>query len=191
MLVAADGALSRLARSLGIVTTPPDAVCSRAYVRAGTDRCTADGLVFYPRFLLPGYCGVVREADGDLNFCCYVIPGGSTAPTDLRAVHEWLVSSDPEVSAVLGPDAKIDRMQAAPLRLGGVPRSYGPNCLVLGDAAGQIMCSLHTSSGVLRLPPPRTILPPRWRGSLNGTRPFDSIRVLDPDGYYWRVTSRG
>ena len=92
VLVAADGALSRLARSLGIVTTPPDAVCSRAYVRAGTDRCTADGLVFYPRFLLPGYCGVVREADGDLNFCCYVIPGGSTALTDLRAVHEWLVS---------------------------------------------------------------------------------------------------
>ena len=86
-------------------------MCSRAYVRAGTDRCTADGLVFYPRFLLPGYCGVVREADGDLNFCCYVIPGGTTAPTDLRAVHEWLVSSDPEVSAVLGPDAKIDRMQ--------------------------------------------------------------------------------
>ena len=37
-------------------------------VRAcGNDRCTADGLVFYPRFLLPGYCGVVREADGDLN----------------------------------------------------------------------------------------------------------------------------
>ncbi len=36
VLVAADGALSRLARSLGIVTTPPDAVCSRAYVRAGT-----------------------------------------------------------------------------------------------------------------------------------------------------------
>ena len=95
VLVAADGALSRLARSLGIVTTPPDAVCSRAYVRAGTDRCTADGLVFYPRFLLPGYCAVVREADGELNFCCYVIPGGSTALTDLRAVHEWLVSSDP------------------------------------------------------------------------------------------------
>jgi len=138
VLVAADGALSRLARSLGLVTTPPDAVCSRAYVKAGTDRCTADGLVFYPRFLLPGYCGVVREADGDLNFCCYVIPGGTTALTDLRAVHDWLVSSDPEVSAALGPDAKIERMRAAPLRLGGVPRSYGPHCLVVGDAAGQI-----------------------------------------------------
>ncbi len=38
----------------------------------------------------------------------------------------------------IGPDAKIDPMQAAPLRLGGVPRSYGPHCLVVGDAAGQI-----------------------------------------------------
>ena len=138
VLVAADGALSRLARSLGIVTTPPDAVCSRAYVRAGTDRCAADGLVFYPRWLLPGYCGMVREADGELNFCCYVIPGGATALTDLRAAHERLVQTDPHVSAALGPDVKIDPMRAAPLRLGGVPRSYGEHCLVVGDAAGHI-----------------------------------------------------
>jgi flavin-dependent dehydrogenase len=138
VLVAADGALSRLARSLGIVTTPPDAVCSRAYARAGTDQCAADGLVFYPRSLLPGYCAVVREADGELNFCCYVIPGGETALTDLRAVHERLVTTDPHVSAALGSDVKIDPMRAAPLRLGGVPRSYGEHCLVVGDAAGQI-----------------------------------------------------
>jgi len=138
VLIAADGALSRLARSLGIVTTAPDAVCSRTYARAGTDRCAADGLVFYPRWLLPGYCGVVREADGDLNFCCYVIPGGETALSDLRAAHERLVTADPHVSAALGPDVKIDRMRAAPLRLGGVPRSYGEHCLVVGDAAGQI-----------------------------------------------------
>lgn len=138
VLVAADGALSRLARSLGIITTPPDAVCSRAYARAGTYQCAADGLVFYPRSLLPGYCGVVREADGELNFCCYVIPGGETALGDLRAVHDHLVAMDPHVSAALGPDVKIDRMRAAPLRLGGVPRSYGAHCLVVGDAAGQI-----------------------------------------------------
>jgi menaquinone-9 beta-reductase len=138
VLIAADGALSRLARSLGLVTTPPEAVCSRAYARAGTDRCVADGLVFYPRSLLPGYCGVVREADGELNFCCYVIPGGETALTDLRAMHERLVRADPHVSTVLGPDVVIDPMRAAPLRLGGVPRSYADHCLVVGDAAGHI-----------------------------------------------------
>jgi hypothetical protein len=33
-LILADGALSRLARRLGYVSTPPEAVCSRSYIRA-------------------------------------------------------------------------------------------------------------------------------------------------------------
>src|SRR5262245_1692764 len=66
VLVIADGALSRLARALGLVPDAPDAVCSRAYVEAGSADFAVDGLVFYPRGLLPGYCALFREADGDL-----------------------------------------------------------------------------------------------------------------------------
>eukprot|EP00274_Cyanoptyche_gloeocystis_P006246 CAMPEP_0196652502 /NCGR_PEP_ID=MMETSP1086-20130531/1831_1 /TAXON_ID=77921 /ORGANISM="Cyanoptyche gloeocystis , Strain SAG4.97" /LENGTH=353 /DNA_ID=CAMNT_0041983093 /DNA_START=90 /DNA_END=1148 /DNA_ORIENTATION=+ len=75
VLVCADGATSTLARSLGVVTTPPDGVCSRAYVEGDSHNFKADGVVFYPKKLLPGYCSVFRVgADKhDLSFCCYII----------------------------------------------------------------------------------------------------------------------
>ena len=138
VVVIADGALSRLARALGLVPGAPDAVCSRAYVEAGSADFAPDGVVFYPRALLPGYCALFREADGELNFCCYVIPGGPTRLTDLRARHEDIVRRDPHVSAALGPRARLAPMRAAPLRLGGVRRSYADHLLVVGDAAGHI-----------------------------------------------------
>jgi flavin-dependent dehydrogenase len=137
-LVLADGALSRLARSLDVVTTPPDAVCSRSYVEAGTSAFAADGVLFYPSALLPGYCSLFREADGSMSFCCYVIPGGPTRLTDLKDRHHELLQNDPHLRAALGPAAVLDPMRAAPLRLGGVPRSSGDHLLVVGDAAGQI-----------------------------------------------------
>ena len=54
----------------------PDRRCSRSYVAPGTYGFAADGVLFYPASLLPGYCSVFREADGSFSFCCYVIPGG-------------------------------------------------------------------------------------------------------------------
>ena len=71
VVVAADGASSALARSLGVVTTFPGAVCSRAYVAAGTSSFDMDGLVFYPPTLLPGYCALLREAGDEINFSGY------------------------------------------------------------------------------------------------------------------------
>ena len=88
VLVACDGASSSLARSLGIVKTHPDAVCSRAYIKAGTSAFDADGVIYYPREILPGYCALFREAGGELNFACYIIPGGRCVPADLQRVHE-------------------------------------------------------------------------------------------------------
>jgi len=137
-LIAADGAPSHLARSLGVVTTPPDAVCSRAFVEAGTADFDADGMAFFPTAVLPGYCSLGREAGGELNFCCYIIPGGAAKPADLRRMHETILATDPNVRAALGPRAKLGAMHAAPLRLAPVVRSYGERFLVLGDAAGQI-----------------------------------------------------
>jgi geranylgeranyl reductase family protein len=138
VLIIADGALSRLARSLGLVTTPPDAVCSRAYIEAGTCEFAADGVLFYPPSLVPGYCSVFREADGSFSYCCYVLPGGQTRLTDLKARHHEMLASDPHLRAALGPAPKLDRMRAAPLRVGGVPRSHADHLLLVGDAAGQI-----------------------------------------------------
>ena len=56
VLVAADGAQSRLARSLGIVNTRPDAMLSRNYIESASTNFDADGVVYYPPELVPGYC---------------------------------------------------------------------------------------------------------------------------------------
>lgn len=137
-LVAADGANSRLARRLGVIQGAPEAICSRAYIAADTSDFVFDGVAFYRRDLLPGYCAVFREARNELNFCLYIIPGGACAVGDLRRMHETVLREDPFVSRAVGPRASIGAMKGAPLRLGGVPRSVDDHLLVVGDAAGQI-----------------------------------------------------
>ncbi len=137
-LVAADGALSRLARRLGYVSAPPDAVCSRAYVRARTTNFDADGVAYYPKDLLPGYCAIFREARDELNFCTYVIPGGNAMVDDLRTMHHRILRDDHHVRRAIGPNAEIDPMKGAPLRCGGIERSYGDHFVIVGDAAGHI-----------------------------------------------------
>jgi hypothetical protein len=54
VLVCADGAPSKLATQLGLVTKPPDSTCSRAFVEGGTHCFKADGVVFYNKSMLPG-----------------------------------------------------------------------------------------------------------------------------------------
>jgi geranylgeranyl reductase family protein len=138
VLVAADGSPSRLARSLGIVNVRPQAVCSRAYIEAASTNFDADGVVYYPPELLPGYCALFRESGGLLNFCVYVLPGGKVANTDLRRMHEHLLLNYGELRKALGDGANIRKMQGAELRLGGIPQSSGDHLLIVGDAAGQI-----------------------------------------------------
>jgi geranylgeranyl reductase family protein len=137
-LVVADGAMSRLGRRLGLVDGPPEAVCSRTYMRAKTTAFDADGMVFYPRRLLPGYCALFREARDELNFAMYIIPGGECTLRDLRPLHDELVRNDPYLRKAIGPHPEMDQMKAAPLRLGGIAKSYRDQLLILGDAAGQI-----------------------------------------------------
>lgn len=136
-LICADGSPSRLARQLGIVKNEPQGMCSRAYVKDNT-LFNCDGLIFYPKRLLPGYCAIIREAGNELNFCTYIIPGGKVTNDDLPKLHDDIMKYDPYVSKLLGPNPNIERMRAATLRLGGVPRSYAHHLLVIGDAAGFI-----------------------------------------------------
>jgi flavin-dependent dehydrogenase len=136
-LVLADGAPSALAKKLGLVTTEPQGVCSRAYIKGNT-LFKWDGVVFYPPKLLPGYCAIIREANDELNFACYIIPGGPTMNEDLHAMHHEILEKYPYVAKVLGPNPDIERMKAASLRLGGIPKSYANHLLIIGDAAGFI-----------------------------------------------------
>uniref|UniRef100_A0A7S1SI38 FAD-binding domain-containing protein n=1 Tax=Tetraselmis chuii TaxID=63592 RepID=A0A7S1SI38_9CHLO len=147
MLVCCDGATSRLATSLGYCTEPPKGVCSRSYVEGGTHNTDFDGVCFYPRESLPGYCAIFRETGDDLNLCYYLIPQGegegqcgSVKESDLPRLHNDAIKYDPFISQALGPSAKVGRMRAASLRLGcqGIKSTYGDHIMICGDAAGHI-----------------------------------------------------
>lgn len=137
-LVASDGANSRTARSLGLVSGHPTAFCSRAYIKGGANVEDIDGMAFYRNDLLPGYAAIFREADGDLNFCCYIMPGGPSGPDDLREMHDWFLRDHPVAADFVAEGAEIESMRSAPLRIGGVARSFADGFLAVGDAAGQI-----------------------------------------------------
>merc|ERR1711988_1285959 len=47
VVIAADGALSTIARSLVVVNTPPNSVCSRSFAKAGSHKFRADMVLFY------------------------------------------------------------------------------------------------------------------------------------------------
>jgi len=138
VLVAADGAVSKLARSLGVVKNPPDAVCTSVYVKAGTHNYKDDGICLYTRDIHPGYVALFKESNDDLVFCCYIIPGGKYKTSDLDELHHEFLTQEPYLVEVLGAKAEIEPINAAPLRLGGVKKSYADNFLVVGDAAGHI-----------------------------------------------------
>lgn len=60
--------------------------------------------------------------------------------SDLKRLHENALKSDPFISKAVGPDAKVERMRAAALRLGGqgLRTTYDDHLLIIGDAAGHI-----------------------------------------------------
>jgi geranylgeranyl reductase family protein len=138
MLVAADGANSRLARALGVVTIPPQAVASRQYVRGGTHNFKSGGVLFYPQYILPGYVAIFRHYNDDIDVGSYVIPGGAVTKDRLVDVYEHDIKKDPFIQRALGPRAEVlEPVRIAPIRLGGEARSTARQFMAVGDAAGQ------------------------------------------------------
>ncbi|NNE17686.1 MAG: geranylgeranyl reductase family protein [Myxococcales bacterium] len=137
-LIAADGAKSKIARSLGVVTTGANSVASRQYIKGGTHRFSSDGVLLYPPYVLPGYVALFRHSNGDIDLGCYVLPGGRVPLTKLKPLLQTEVAADPYVRAALGDHAEpLEPPGLSPLRLGGEPTTHGERLLVLGDAAGQ------------------------------------------------------
>lgn len=146
VLICADGATSRLATKLGYCTEPPRGVCSRAFVEGGTHNTNFDGVCFYQKESLPGYSAIFKHPNEELNFCYYLIPCGKEGycgdvkESDLPRLHNNAIKNDPFISKALGPDAQIERMKAASLRLGcqGLKTTYDNHLIIVGDAAGHI-----------------------------------------------------
>ncbi|MFN8626176.1 MAG: geranylgeranyl reductase family protein [Candidatus Binatia bacterium] len=138
MLVAADGANSRLARTLGVVTTPAQAVAGRQYFRGGTHNFKSGGVLFYPRYILPGYVAIFRHYNDDIDVGSYAIPGGAITNDRLIDVYRDKIMRDPFIQRALGPRAEaMERVRVAPIRLGGEARTSAARFLAVGDAAGQ------------------------------------------------------
>lgn len=138
MLVLADGAHSRLARRLGIVSGRPRAICSSAAVEAGSHRFEWDEAFYLDPELLPGYAALFRLPGDELNYCCYLLPGGTARAVDLARLHGTLPARNPAFAQHLGDQFRVGPMRSGWLRIGGVPRSYADGVLVVGDAAGQV-----------------------------------------------------
>jgi geranylgeranyl reductase family protein len=137
-LIAADGAKSKIARRLGLVTTGATSAASRQYIRGGTHNFTSDGVLLYPPYAIPGYVAFFRHSNGDVDLGCYLLPGGRVPPTKLKALIQTEVANDPFVREALGDRAEpLEPPGISPLRLGGERRTSGDRFLVLGDAAGQ------------------------------------------------------
>lgn len=92
---------------------------------------------------------IFRHPNDELNFCYYLIPCGLNKSkgqcgvvdeADLARLHAEAVARDPFISAALGPNAKLERMRAASLRMGGqgVRTTYDDHLIIVGDAAGHI-----------------------------------------------------
>jgi flavin-dependent dehydrogenase len=92
---------------------------------------------------------IFRHPNDELNFCYYLIPCGpnkskgqcgEVSEEDLARLHNDAIKRDPFISAALGPNAKIERMRAASLRLGsqGVKTTHDDHLVIVGDAAGHI-----------------------------------------------------
>ncbi len=68
--------------------------------------------------------------------------GAPHAPWRAHALrlHNEAIKKDPFISQALGPNAKLERMRAASLRVGGqgVLRTVDEHLLIVGDAAGHI-----------------------------------------------------
>ena len=137
-LIAADGAKSKIARALGIVTTGANSAASRQYFKGGTHNFESDGVLLYPPYAIPGYVAFFRHSNGDIDLGCYLLPSGRVPPTELKSLLQTEVARDPFVREVLGDHAEpLERAGISPLRLGGEPRSHAERFLAVGDAAGQ------------------------------------------------------
>ena len=83
--------------------------------------------------------------NNELNYCYYLIPThddycGNVKESDLARLHNDALLKDPFISRAVGPNAVVERMKAAPLRLGGqgIKAMHDDHLIFVGDAAGHI-----------------------------------------------------
>jgi menaquinone-9 beta-reductase len=145
MLIVADGSSSAFARKKGYIKTEASAICSRSFITADFN-FQWDGVIFYPKSILPGYASILRHTNNELSYCVYIREGNPKCKIEnLEEIHYKLLEEDPYISKSIGPKANpqvvIEKMKSASLRTGGLKAneiSYDDHLIIIGDAAGFI-----------------------------------------------------
>ena len=142
ILLICDGSTSYLAQKLGIIPkgSQPAAVCSHAYVKGGTHKWDdADGVMIFNRAVLPGYSALFRHYNDDMYLGTYILPGGKATSRAIAPFEEDAVEQHPYIKEAFGNSYSWEEKRVvAPIRCGGVERSYDKQLLLVGDAAGHV-----------------------------------------------------
>ena len=139
ILMAADGSNSYIAKNLGIVNEQPQAFCSHQYVEGGTHDFKADGVMIYNKSTLPGYSALFKHYDGDMYLGTYILPGGKATSRVIPHFEKELIENHPYVNDAFTDNYRWHvKSKTAPIRIGGIKKSYGDHLLIIGDAAGQV-----------------------------------------------------
>jgi len=136
VLVAADGADSMLARSLGYVSDPPDTIGASTFTEENTHALRADHVEFYPTSLLPGHLVMANGPNGVLHLSCFM--GKNARKSQITREFKDLTGKDPLISKSLGTHALLHPLQIAPMRIKKIPRTYGDHFVIIGEAAGHV-----------------------------------------------------
>ena len=93
-------------------------------------------MVYYVSELVPGYVSLFRESDNTVSFCCYILPGGSCEPKDIKRMHCEVLENYKPVKDALGNNAKMEDLKVATIRYGMEKTTCSDHFLIVGDAAG-------------------------------------------------------
>lgn len=142
IVLVCDGSTSYMAQKLGIIPkgSQPEAVCSHAYIRGDTHNWhDADGVMLFNNATLPGYSALFRHYNNDMYLGTYILPGGKATSRSIAPFENDAVQNHPYIRSAFGDKWQYEEKRVvAPIRLGGVPKSYGRQLLLVGDAAGHV-----------------------------------------------------
>jgi len=203
VLLICDGSTSYLAQRLGIIPkSQSEATCSHQYLANTTwtgAGFEADGVMLLNKSILPGYSALFRHVDGEVYLGTYILPGGKATSRAITPFEKELVAEHPYAKKAIGTartsDSTAARMQVAPIRLGGVDKSYAEACLLVGDAAGHVDPltgeGIHTAMVAARIAA-RTTFEMLKAGDVSaGNCSVYHLRCWDTFGYEFRYSAWG
>jgi len=94
--------------------------------------------MIFNKSILPGYSALFRHFDSTVYLGTYILPGGKATSRSIKDFEEELIVQHPYVNSALGSYKVHEKRIVAPIRCGGVQKSYAKQLFLVGDAAGHV-----------------------------------------------------